>query len=190
MSKRINSTENIIDWDSIVQICKDSTKGDYNSVKTVVDRSEGNWKDNPDLLGAYREVIEIWDKDNDLEKIEWYDYYPGEHFDIEVQNKFAELVNVIPRRTFVSEVYPGRCVPYHWDVEDMEEEWLKEGDLVRYACFMDKPKFGHIFILEDEMHYNPKQHDIIEWDFYKNWHAGSNCGSEPWYLFHMLGTPK
>ena len=107
-----------------------------------------------------------------------------------MQNKFAELVNVIPRRTFVSEVYPGRCVPYHWDVEDMEEEWLKEGDLVRYACFMDKPKFGHIFILEDEMHYNPKQHDIIEWDFYKNWHAGSNCGSEPWYLFHMLGTPK
>ena len=71
MSKRINSTENIIDWDSIVQICKDSTKGDYNSVKTVVDRSEGNWKDNPDLLGAYREVIEIWDKAGyDLEKIE------------------------------------------------------------------------------------------------------------------------
>jgi len=190
-SKLIANTQGLIDWDEIVEICRNSNDGDYNSVKTVVDRSEGSWKDDPELLGSYREVIELWDNAGyDLNQIEWYDYYPGEHFDIEVETKFAELINVIPRRTFVSEVYPGRCVPYHWDVEDNEKQWLAEGDLVRYACFMDKPKFGHVFILEDEMFYNAKQHDVIEWEFYKDWHAGTNCGSEPWYLFHMLGTPK
>jgi hypothetical protein len=190
-SKYIGSTEGLIDWDEIVTICKNSQDGDFNSVKTVVDRSEGSWQDNPELLGSYREVIELWHNAGyDLEQIEWYDYYPGTHFDIEVQNKFAELVNVIPRRTFVSEVYPGRCVPYHWDVEDNEKEWLEQGDLVRYACFMDKPQFGHVFILEDECFYNAKQHDVIEWANYRDWHAGTNCGSEPWYLFHMLGTPK
>ena len=187
----IASTEGIIDWDSVVKICRDCNTGDYNSVKTVVDRSEGSWKDDPELLGSYREVIELWDKAGyDLSQIEWYDYYPGTHVDIEIERKFAELINVIPRRTFISEVYPGRCVPYHWDVEDNEKEWLAQGDLVRYVCFMDKPQFGHIFILEDEMFYNVEQHRVYQWDHYKNWHAGTNCGSEPYYLFHMLGTPK
>ncbi len=173
-SKLVASTNGIIDWDEIVAICRASNSGDYNSVKTVVNRSEGSWKDDPALLGSYREVIELWDKAGyDLDQIEWYDYYPGQHFDIEVQNKFAELINVIPRRTFISEVYPGRCVPYHWDVEDNEKEWLAEGRLVRYACFIDKPQFGHVFILENEMFYNAKQHDVIEWDYYKNWHAGT-----------------
>jgi len=191
MSKLVGNTEGIIDWDEIVSICRASNNGDFNSVKTVVDRAEGSWKDDPELLGSYREVIELWDNAGyDLEQIEWYDYYPEEHFDIEVQNKFAEIINVTPRYTFVSEVHPGRCVPCHWDVENNEKEWLKKGDLVRYTCFMDKPKFGHVFILEDEMFYNAKQHDIIEWNFYKNWHAGTNCGSDPWYLFHMLGTPN
>lgn len=190
-AKLVANTKGLIDWDEIVSICRSCNTGDYNSVKTVVDRSEGSWKDNPELLGSYREVIELWDKAGyDLAQIEWYDYYPGEHFDIEVQNKFAELVNVIPLRTFVSEVYPGRCVPYHWDVEDNEKEWLEQGDLVRYACFMDKPQFGHVFILEDEMFYNPKQHEVYEWGNYRDWHAGANCGSEPWYMFHMLGRPK
>ena len=116
-SKLIANTQGLIDWDEIVEICRNSNDGDYNSVKTVVDRSEGSWKDDPALLGSYREVIELWDNAGyDLNQIEWYDYYPGEHFDIEVETKFAELINVIPRRTFVSEVYPGRCVPYHWDV--------------------------------------------------------------------------
>lgn len=187
----IASTKGLIDWDSVIKTCRDCDTGDYNSVKTVVDRSEGSWKDDPELLGSYREVIELWDKAGyDLSQIEWYDYYPGTHVDIEIERKFAELINVTPRRTFISELYPGRCVPYHWDVEDNEKQWLAEGSLVRYVCFMDKPQFGHTFILEDEMFYNIEQHRVYQWDHYKNWHAGANCGSEPYYLFHMLGTPK
>lgn len=191
MAKLVESTEGKIDWDSIVQICKDSTDGDYNSVKTVVDRSEGSWKDNPELLGSYREVIELWDNAGyNLEKIEWYDYYPGEHFDIEVQNIFADIVNADPRRVFVSEVWPGVVVPYHWDVEDNEKEWLAQGDLKRYTCFMDKPYFGHVLVVEDDCFYNAKQHEIYEWDHYKDWHAGANAGVEPYYLFHFLGRPR
>jgi len=62
-SKYIGTTEGLINWDEIVTICKNSQNGDFNSVKTVVDRSEGSWKDDPELLGSYREVIELWDNE-------------------------------------------------------------------------------------------------------------------------------
>jgi hypothetical protein len=190
MTKYIGTTDSLIDWDHIVASFVPCT-GDYNSVKSVVDRSESNWEGDPKLLSSYHEVISNWQKAGyDLNNIEWWDYYPGQHIDITVQEKFADLVNAIPRRVFVSEVMPGQCVPYHWDVEDKEEEWLQDGPLVRYVCFIDKPKFGHVFMFNNECFYNIAQHSIYQWDSYKDYHAGTNCGSEPYYLFHFLGTPR
>lgn len=190
MTKYIGTTKDLIDWDSIISSLVPKT-GDYNSVKSVVDRSEANWKDDPALLGSYHEIIGTWQKAKyDLNNIEWWDYYPGQHFDIDVQDKFANLVNAEPLRVFISEVMPGQCVPYHWDVEDHEEEWLKLGPLVRYVCFIDKPKFGHVLILDEEFFYNTAQHLVYEWNSYRNYHAGTNCGTEPYYLFHFLGRPR
>jgi len=190
MTKYVGTTSNLIDWDSILHNIVPRT-GDYNSVKSVVNRSESNWEEDPALLGSYQEVIGTWQNANyDLNNIEWWDYYPGEHFDISVQEAFADLVNATPRRVFISELMPGQCVPYHWDVEDHEDEWLKDGPLVRYVVFIDKPKFGHVFMFDKESFYNIEQHRIYQWDSYKNYHAGTNCGSEPYYLFHFLGTPR
>jgi hypothetical protein len=190
MTKYIGTTKDIIDWDVILEKIVSRT-GDYNSVKSVVDRSESNWEDDPTLLGSYHEVIGTWKKANyDLNNIEWWDYYPGNHFDNDVQDKFAELVNADPLRVFISEVMPGQCVPYHWDVEDHEEEWLKIGPLVRYVCFVDKPKFGHVLIVDQECFYNAEQHLIYQWNNYRDHHAGTNCGTEPYYLFHFLGRPR
>jgi len=190
MPKRVGSTLGLIDWDKVIADVQPHT-GDFNSVTSVVDRSEAEAVGDQTLLSSYREVIGTWETAGyDLKQIQWYDYYPGEHFDITVQQVFEQMFNIIPRRVFVSEVLPGRCVPYHWDVEDHEKEWLAEGKLVRYVCFIDKPKFGHVLILEDECFYNIEQHEIYEWDFYRSHHAGTNCGTEPYYLFHFLGTPR
>jgi len=190
MTKYVGSTEDLIDWDSVIASIIPRS-GDYNSVTSVVDRSESNWSDVPELLGSYHEIIDTWQKANyDLTNIEWWDYYPGQHFDVSIQNKFAEFVNAEPLRVFISEVMPGQCVPYHWDVEDHEEEWLKLGTLVRYVCFIDKPKFGHVLIIDQECFYNTEQHLVYEWDNYKYHHAGTNCGTEPYYLFHFLGRPR
>ena len=190
MTKYVGTTENIIDWDVVLEKIVPRT-GDYNSVKSVVDRSESNWEDDPTLLGSYHEVIGTWKKANyDLNNIEWWDYYPGPHFDIDIQDKFANLVNADPLRVFISEVMPGQCVPYHWDVEDHEEEWLKIGPLVRYVCFVDKPKFGHVLIVDQQCFYNMDQHRIYQWNNYRDHHAGTNCGTEPYYLFHFLGRPR
>lgn len=188
MPKYFGTTEGIIDWDPIVNICRSKNDGDFNSVTTVVDRSEAEAEG--DLLNSYHDVISTWQNGGyNLEEIQWYDYYPGDHFDIEIQNKFANLVNAEPLRVFVSEVHPGRNVPYHWDVEDKEQEWLKQGDLKRWVCFMDKPRWGSVLILEDECFHNVEQGAVYEWDHYRSYHAGTVCGQHSQYLFHFLGRP-
>lgn len=190
MMKYVGSTKDLINWDAVIATIVPRT-GDYNSVTSVVDRSESNWTDAPKLLGSYHEIINTWQKANyDLTNIEWWDYYPGEHFDINVKETFADLVNADPLRVFISEVMPGQCVPYHWDVEDHEDKWLELGALVRYVCFIDKPKFGHVLIVEQECFYNSEQHGVYEWRNYRNHHAGTNCGVDPYYLFHFLGRPR
>ena len=189
MPKYFGTTEGIIDWDPIVEICKQSNDGDENTVTSVVDRSEAE-AEGP-LLQSYRSIIDTWkDAGYKLEDIIWHDYYPGEHFDIEVQNKFADIVNADPRRVFVSDVAPGRNVPYHWDVEDKEEEWLAEGELKRWVCFMDKPRWGSVLILEDECFHNVEQGAVYEWDHYRSYHAGTVAGQHHQYLFHFLGRPR
>lgn len=189
MPKYVGSTKGLIDWDPIVEICKNDNTGDLNTPQGVIDRSEAEAEGT--LLDSYRTIMTTWlDAGYKLPEIQWYDYYPGVHFDIEIQNIFANIVNADPRRVFVSEVFPGRNVPYHWDVEDKEQEWLAEGDLKRWVCFMDKPYFGHVLMFENDAFYNVSQHEIWEWDHYRDYHAGTNTGTEPYYLFHFLGKPR
>jgi len=47
-----------------------------------------------------------------------------------------------------------------------------------------------VFILEDECFYNIEQHMTYEWNSYRDYHAGTNAGNEPYYLFHFLGAEK
>lgn len=178
-----------IDWDSVVEACKKSTTGDLNTPAGVIDRSEAEAEGT--LLDSYRGIMNTWlDAGYKLEDIVWHDYYPGEHFSIEVEQQFADLVNADPRRVFVSDVAPGRNVPYHWDVEDKEEEWLAEGELKRWVCFIDKPRWGSVLILEHECFHNVEQGTIYEWDSYRSYHAGTVVGQHHQYLFHFLGKPR
>ena len=188
MPRFIINTSDIIDWDKIIKICNDRNDGDRNTVTSVVDRSEAG--EEGELLNRYRKLINNWiNAGYKLEEIEWWDYYPGVHFDIEIQNKISEIIKATPRRVFISKVYPGKFVPWHWDIEDKEEEWLLQGNLVRYVIFIQKPQIGHMFPLENKCFYNINQGELWQWDNYTDWHAGVNLGTVPHYLFHFLGTP-
>jgi hypothetical protein len=190
MPKRVGTTQGLINWDKVIADIQHHV-GDHNTVTSVVDRSEAEAVDDQELLSSYREVISTWEKAGyDLKQIEWWDYYPGLHFDIEVQQVFERMFNIKPRRVFISKVMPGNMVPYHWDVEDHEKEWLKEDTLVRYVCFIDPPKFGHVMILEDNAFHNVERGEIYQWDNYRSHHAGVNGGEGPQYLFHFLGSPN
>jgi hypothetical protein len=189
MPKYIGNTADIVDWDAIVKICSENNNGDKNTPSGVITRSQEYTE--CELLGDYHVLMKNWvDAGYNMNEIEWFDYYPGQHFDIEVQEKIANFVNADPRRVFVSEVFPGKIVPWHWDIEDHEEEWLAEGELRRYVVFMQKPQVGHVLPLEKHAFYNMPQGDVWEWDNHRDWHAGLNLGLTTHYLFHFLGKPR
>lgn len=189
MTIYLGNTGDKIDWDSVIDCCRHSGNPDKNTVTSVVDRSEVDAESDSKLLNSYRTVIGTWKNAGyNLEDIVWYDYYPEHHFPLEVQTVFSEIVGARPLRVFISEVLPGKIVPYHWDVEDKEDEWLDQyGMLYRYICCIDKPRPASVLAFDKEVLYNNKQGDIFQWDHYKDYHSAANGGEFSQYYFHFLG---
>jgi hypothetical protein len=88
---------------------------------------------------------------------------------------------------FVSEIKPGRMAPWHFDIDPNEEENKKKGNLIRFHLHLSKPENGHVFIVEKEIFYNIPQGNVYRWNNLSAWHAGTNCGIVPKYLFSFKG---
>lgn len=183
------NTDSLIDWNQIIQLCQSNSTPDKNTVTSVVERSEAEAANDNKLLSSYRNVISTWKNAGyKLEDIVWYDYYPGVHFPLEVQDTFSNIIEAQPLRVFISEVLPGQVVPYHWDVEDKEDEWLeKYGMLHRYVCCIDEPRPASVLVFDTEILYFNRRGDIYEWNNYKDFHSAANAGPYPQYYFHYLG---
>lgn len=136
---------------------------------------------------GFKEVSDNWTKAGyDESSIEWFNYYSGVHFDESYTSKFAEAVNATPVKVWVSEIKPGKCFPYHWDVDKDTSRYV-EGKMVRYHMYLDEYKFGHFFILENDYLSGHAAGDTFKWRDYRVWHAGGNIGAEPKYIFNFLG---
>ncbi len=119
--------------------------------------------------------------------IEFRHFKPGKHFDVKFVELFSDYVKATPIVIFVSEIKPGRMAPWHYDIDPFEEENSKKGEIVRFHLHLSEPKPGHIFILEDTAFYNIPQGNVYQWGDINAWHAGSNCGMVPKYLFNFKG---
>jgi len=118
--------------------------------------------------------------------IEFRHYYPDKHFSLDFIHTFEEVVKQECLLGFVSEIQPGKCAPWHWDINP----WLNdypEGEVCRYVCFVDKPKPGQAFMIEDECFYMESQGNIYQYPSLKSWHAGFNAGLETKFLFTFTG---
>ena len=170
-------TFNSINWDTVIETLVQP------GVEITTDPSK--WKlETP----GYTEIYKMWDAANfNKSAIKWINYYPGQHFDNILIEQFAEEVNVKPLRAWISRIDPGFFAPWHWDVDDNEQEYLKHGTIKRYSCFIEKPAHGHIFIIGDDYYYNQPQGTVLEWKNYQDWHSGINAGMTPKYMLHLLG---
>jgi hypothetical protein len=119
--------------------------------------------------------------------MEFRHYKPGRHFDKEFVDIFSNFVKATPLVIFVSEIQPGKMAPWHWDIDQFETEHSKLGTLVRYHLHLSKPSPGHVFIVDDQVFYNEEQGNVYQWGNRKAWHAGTNCGMYPKYLFSFKG---
>jgi len=137
-----------------------------------------------DNIKGLDEVTSMWDKAGYYKRgtVGWDMFYPGEHFDYKIAEQFAEWSNLKSfTNAWISRIHPGFFAPIHWDVQDNEPL----PDTVRYHVHMSKPQFGHIFIAEDACLYNQQQGATYKWTSRKAWHAGTNCGIAPKYIFNI-----
>jgi hypothetical protein len=184
-SKYIGNFKDIIDCDRLMESLK-TVDGDIRtpenpySTKTVLsDR----------LTIEKLKMRDMWTDAgySTSDSVEWINFYPDVHFDIEVVNAFSRQVNATPHNVWISSMKPGKCVPWHWDILNDYEKHEHDQTIVRYSFFIDKPQVGKIFVLNDEAYHNIEQGSVYEWNTWDEWHLGFNCGLTQKYLFHFIG---
>lgn len=121
------------------------------------------------------------------DSVEYRHYQSGTHFDLTYTQLLGEIVGCTPLMCWVSEIRPGKCTPWHWDVNPWEHNHMKQGKLVRYFCFLSKPQPGHIFLTENDAYYNESQGAIYQYESIHSYHAGSNVGLTPKFLLTLTG---
>jgi hypothetical protein len=119
--------------------------------------------------------------------VEWLNYYPGQHFETEIVEKFSKLVNAEPYNVWISSMTPGKCVPWHWDVIKDYQEYKDDPRMVRYSLFFDRPQPGKVFVLGDESFHMTEQGSVYKWVKWDEWHLGFNCSLEQKFMFHYIG---
>lgn len=167
------------DWDSIIDQLVDQEG-------SAVTTDPSRW--NLDTPG-YNEIFKSWKEANfNSAAIKWINYYPDTHFSNDVVQVVADTFGLTGvHRSWISRIDPGYMAPWHWDVDDNEEEYLKCGPILRYTVIIKPFANGHVFILGNDYYYNLPQHSIIKWDNHREWHSGINAGMEPNWMFHILG---
>lgn len=117
--------------------------------------------------------------------VEYRHYKAGQHFSNDYVTQLGEIVGATPLMCWVSEIRPGKCTPWHWDINPWEDEQKKLGKLVRYFCFLSKPQPGHIFVTEHDAYYNEQQGAIYQYSNLRDWHAGANIGLTPKFILTL-----
>ena len=119
--------------------------------------------------------------------VEYRHYQSGTHFHTNYATEIGKAVGATPLMCWVSEIRPGKCTPWHWDINPWEQEHAQLGELVRYFCFLSKPAPGHIFVTEHDAYYNEPQGVVYQYEDIHAWHAGTNVGLVPKFLLTFTG---
>lgn len=137
----------------------------------------------------YKKILKLWTSANfNLDAIKWTNYYPITSFPEVIVNQISKKLGLKHvHRAWISKIDPGYMAPWHWDVDDHEEDYLKLGLIKRYTIIIKQMAKGHILIIGEDYFYNKPADTVIKWANYREWHSSSNAGLEPSYLFHILG---
>jgi hypothetical protein len=138
---------------------------------------------------AYKEIHSLWESSKfNKDSMQWINYYPSKDYSQELVDdiSFYLRLNGV-HRSWISRVDPGNFAPWHWDVDDNEQEYLMKGEIKRYSITLCEPTMGHIFIVGEDYLYNAPQGSIFKWNNHREWHTGINAGMTPKFTFHILG---
>jgi hypothetical protein len=176
----IGNCDKVIDCDLLIDQVKQHTVEPYHGNMTL-DPADQFYEDHLKQKELYNQA------GYSADTVEFRHYYAGKHFDQSIADKFGEFVRAKPLLCFVSEIRPGKCAPWHWDINPWLGEQQQLGEIVRYVCFINKPKPGHIFVIEKECFYWELQGSVYQYPSLNSWHAGSNVGLESKFLLTFTG---
>lgn len=184
MNKFLGNTANIIDWQSVIDSLVNTPPGYIGPRHSKED----------DIIGI-QEMDKLWKNAGyvlitDGGNAGWDMFFPGEHFEKSVVDKFSNFINADVISCWISRIHPGNMTPWHWDCNDNEDEYSKMPNMIRVTCNMSKPQYGHAIMIEDECLYFQEQGNVWKWPDRTSWHGGINCGLTPKYLFNFFGTTR
>ena len=171
----IGNCSDVIDWSAVITQIKDLPPKKFTLPST------------PKSIEMMKMLTDAGYSVND-ETIQWINYYPEVHYNININRIFGEFVkHTRYARAWISRVNPGCTVPWHWDVDDNEDAYLTKGTLVRYSCRISPASVGQVTVVGDHALYNDPVGDVYQWADYRQWHGSANSGFVPKYQFNYLG---
>jgi hypothetical protein len=170
---------NSIDWPGLILYLEDIkgieiTEASMNSLDISKTTEYGIMRQN------------LIDADYNFSAVEWNNFISGKHFPDNINLEFGKIVNQTVSKSWISQVRPGRCAPYHQDMDDADSSYLKLGKITRYSVFIQQPQFGQGMIVGDTCLYNQTYGFIFKWPDYRDYHAAFNVGLHTQYLFHAM----
>lgn len=166
----------MVNWNEIISNLS-------NGVAITADKNKWNLS-----TPGYLEIYKMWEESKfNMSSIKWINYYPVIHYPVSVDDQMCEHLGINKLRSWISQIDPGYCAPWHWDVDDNESAYLELGEIQRYSCFISEPNNGQMFQLGDRYYTSQPQGTIIKWNNYKEWHAGVNAGITSKYMYHIMG---
>jgi len=175
----ITNTGTSIDWNQVVARCKSATG-------TTMQYNRKCFPDTQD----FKELDRLWQEAGyfyDDPSIEWTNYF-SEDFGQEVVDAFQNIVKAKPLMAWVSKIRPGLMAPWHYDAHQKIEEFKKQGNLVRYTCYIQDPQHGHVSVVGESVVYRPVKGSVYQWPTYDAWHCGMNGGLTDKYMFNYWGA--
>jgi hypothetical protein len=166
----------MINWDEVIANLSGGTA-------ITADKSKWNLS-----TPGYLEIYKTWEAARfNMSSIKWTNYYPTVDYPESVDNEICEQLGINKLRAWISRIDPGFMAPWHWDVDDNEQQYLNLGEIQRYSYFISKPSNGQMFQLGSTYYCNQAQGTLVKWEDYKQWHAGVNAGTEPKFMYHIMG---
>lgn len=178
----IGNIDHLIDCEKLVEQCETRAVGEHHMSNITLPADNKYYKEHLEL----KEMASKAGYDNNGGMDFWH-FKPKKNFDIEFVNIFADYVKATPLTVFISKINPGHCAPWHWDINGYEDDQIDKGELVRFHMHIIPPAPGHVFMIEDEAVYFEPRGNVYQWNNQYAWHAGSNSGMLPKYLFSFKG---
>lgn len=112
--------------------------------------------------------------------VRWNMYYPDSSFDKSILSKILDFTKISHYSSaWISQINPGYCAAPHYD------RYPVDITPYRLHIHLEDSHMGHIFYVGNTYLTDYKQGDIFKWKNPNAWHAGTNIGLKPKFMFNL-----